>query len=110
MGALVSCVGEKTHGDVYLTAVDVLLCIDVYIKKWVKEEVGKRMVVAESEWKSGNPVFPRYTERSRHRVIHSPGRKYVANLHVSHRMIDLSLDKDTRYSSIDPNVMICLWR
>ena len=43
--ALVSGVSKKTHGDVHLTIVAFLLCIDEYSKKRAKGKDGKRMVV-----------------------------------------------------------------
>ena len=94
-----------------MTAVEVLLCIDVYLKKGLEEEEGKPMVLASRRKVNENPgnqIPPRDTKRSRlgglrfHWVIHSPGLDYVANFHMSHSKKELTLDKDTRYSRADP--------
>ena len=63
--ALVSCVGKKTHGDVQLITVAVLVCIDEYLKKSVEEKEGKRMVVVSRQEGNENQAtrFLRDTQR-----------------------------------------------
>lgn len=63
--ALVSGVGKKTHGDVHLIIVAVLLCVDGYLKKSVEEKEGKRTVVASRRQGNENQAtkFFRNTQR-----------------------------------------------
>lgn len=61
VGTFISRVGKKTHSDIYVTAVDGLLCIKIDSRKraerrGVKAYVGSKY--AESEWKIMQPSSP----------------------------------------------------